>query len=125
MQNSRTQQTKIKIIGYNVRRVLTIAQHTTEPLRLGDNIVTSNDPTAKHARICGSRVAPFGCHRSEHVAAAVGYHGDYLLAQRAADLSEEALGNKTCQKMLAHGEACPLDIDDGSRPCMYIYDGDG
>ena len=89
-------------IGYNVRKVLTIAQHTTERLRrqyycdkhitcqrLHVTKKTCSDLGSRAARLPQIRVRGSGCRTSR-----------YLLARRAADLSDEALGNETCQKML-------------------------
>ena len=104
VQNSQGHQTKIKSIGYNVRKVLTIAQHTTERLRR--QYYCDKDMTRQRlhvtkktcsdlwqpsgaARLPQIRVCDSGCRTSR-----------YLLARRAADLSDEALGNETCQKML-------------------------
>ena len=102
VQNSQGHQTKIKSIGYNVRKVLTIAQHTTERLRrqyycdkdmtrqrLHVTKKTCSDLGSRAARLPQIRVRGSGCRTSR-----------YLLARRAADLSDEALGNETCQKML-------------------------
>ena len=66
-----------------------------------------NERSARNTKnMLGSVAAEaLGCHRSEHAAAADGRHGEQRFSRRAADLSDEALGNESCQKRLAYGEA--------------------